>query len=142
MFVLKVQDRSVIRQPGRGLKESACTPLFFNAFNIRGALSCIHTHSQHCGASCSTCIRIALTPYTVMATLLWGKEFRSKFCIETYSNMLTKNAVSHQEMIKGVRKAGMSEALTYLDTLVIPIIENTPNEEDLMEGMAEVSVSA
>ena len=77
-----------------------------------------------------------------MATLLWGKEFRSKFCIETYSNMLTKNAVSHQEMIKGVRKAGMSEALTYLDTLVIPIIENTPNEEDLMEGMAEVSVSA
>lgn len=41
-------------------------------------------------------------------------------------------------MIKGVRKAGMSEALTYLDTLVIPIIENTPNEEDLMEGMAEV----
>lgn len=59
-----------------------------------------------------------------MATLLWGKEFR----------------ISHQEMIKGVRKGGMSDALTYLDTLVVPIIENTPNEEDLMEGMAEVSM--
>ncbi|TIB92458.1 Methylthioribulose-1-phosphate dehydratase [Wallemia mellicola] len=105
MFVLTVKDRKIIRAPGRGLKESACTPLFFNAFNIRGALSCIHTHSQNC----------------VMATLLWGKEFR----------------ISHQEMIKGVRKAGMTDALTYLDTLVLPIIENTPNEEDLMEGMAE-----
>ena len=42
-------------------------------------------------------------------------------------------------MIKGIRIAGMANALTYLDTLVIPIIENTPNEEDLMEGMAEVS---
>lgn len=42
-------------------------------------------------------------------------------------------------MIKGVRIAGTGKALTYLDTLVIPIIENTPNEEDLKDGMAEVS---
>lgn len=49
MFVLTVKDRKIIREPGRGLKESACTPLFFNAFNIRQAYSCIHTHSQHCG---------------------------------------------------------------------------------------------
>jgi methylthioribulose-1-phosphate dehydratase len=43
-------------------------------------------------------------------------------------------------MIKGVRKGGVGEALTYLDKLEIPIIENTPNEEDLKDGMAEVLI--
>ena len=60
--------------------------------------------------------------HAVMATLLWkGSEFR----------------LSHQEMIKGMRVAGTGKALSYLDTLVIPIIENTPHEEDLRESMAE-----
>lgn len=60
-----------------------------------------------------------------MATLLWpGSEFR----------------ISHQEMIKGMRVGGTGAALSYLDTLVIPIIENTPDEEDLRDGMEEVSV--
>lgn len=40
-------------------------------------------------------------------------------------------------MIKGVRIAGMRSALSYLDTLEVPIIENTPNEEDLKESMAD-----
>lgn len=61
-----------------------------------------------------------------MTTLLWpGKEFR----------------ISHQEMIKGMRVGGTGSALSYLDTLVIPIIENTPDEEDLREGMEEVCES-
>jgi len=99
-------DRVFLRRPKHDLKESACTPLFWNAFELRDAGSCIHTHSQH----------------AVMATLLWpGKEFR----------------ISHQEMIKGVRIAGTGKALSYLDTLVVPIIENTPNEEDLKDSMAE-----
>jgi len=99
-------DRIFLRRPKQDLKESACTPLFWNAFELRDAGSCIHTHSQH----------------AVMATLLWpGKEFR----------------ISHQEMIKGVRVAGTGKVLSYLDTLVIPIIENTPNEEDLKDSMAE-----
>jgi len=86
------------------LKESACTPLFWNAFELRNAGSCIHTHSQN----------------AVMATLLWpGNEFQ----------------ISHQEMIKGVRIAGTGKALSYLDTLVVPIIENTPHEEDLKDSM-------
>ena len=42
-------------------------------------------------------------------------------------------------MIKGVRIAGTGKTLSYLDTLVIPIIENTPHEEDLTESMALVS---
>jgi len=99
-------DRVFLRRPSLDLKESACTPLFWNAFDLRDAGSCIHTHSQH----------------AVMATLLWpGKEFK----------------ISHQEMIKGVRIAGTGKALSYLHTLVLPIIENTPDEEDLKDSMAE-----
>jgi methylthioribulose-1-phosphate dehydratase len=45
--------------------------------------------------------------------------------------------ISHQEMIKGVRIGGMKSTLSYLDTLEVPIIENTPNEEDLKESMAD-----
>ncbi|KDQ62728.1 hypothetical protein JAAARDRAFT_203797 [Jaapia argillacea MUCL 33604] len=100
-------DRVFLRRPSLNLKESACTPLFWNAFELRDAGSCIHTHSQH----------------AVMATLLWPSgEFK----------------ISHQEvnqMIKGVRVGGTGRALSYLDTLVVPIIENTPNEEDLKDSM-------
>lgn len=58
-----------------------------------------------------------------MATLLWpGKEWK----------------VSGLEMIKGVRWGGVNNAMSYLDELVVPIIENTPDEEDLRDTMAEV----
>ncbi|KAI0301202.1 class II aldolase/adducin N-terminal [Multifurca ochricompacta] len=98
-------DRIFLRRPSLNLKESACTPLFWNAFDLRAAGSCIHTHSQN----------------AVMVTLLTpGNIFR----------------ISHQ-MIKGVRIGGMRNALSYLDVLEVPIIENTPNEEDLKDSMAE-----
>ncbi|KAG5638736.1 Methylthioribulose-1-phosphate dehydratase [Sphagnurus paluster] len=55
-----------------------------------------------------------------MATLLWtGPVF----------------TISHQ-MIKGVRIAGTGPAMSYLDTLELPIIDNTPHEEDLKDSMA------
>ncbi|KAL4065103.1 class II aldolase/adducin N-terminal [Scleroderma yunnanense] len=98
-------DRIFLRRPKLNLKESACTPLFWNAFEQRNAGSCIHTHSQN----------------AVMATLLWPGEMFE---------------ISHQ-MIKGVRRGGNGPALSYLDTLKVPIIENTPHEEDLTDSMAE-----
>ncbi|TFY71078.1 hypothetical protein EVG20_g1939 [Dentipellis fragilis] len=98
-------DKIFLRKPTVNLKESACTPLFWNAFDLRAPGACIHTHSQN----------------AVMATLFWpGPVFK----------------ISHQ-MIKGVRIGGTGSALSYLDTLEIPIIENTPNEEDLKDSMAE-----
>ncbi|CAD6576642.1 MAG: Methylthioribulose-1-phosphate dehydratase [Cyphobasidiales sp. Tagirdzhanova-0007] len=104
IFVLLRSTRAQLRRPEKPLKQSACTPLFFNAYEQRDAGACIHTHSQH----------------AVLATLLWpGKEWR----------------ISHQEMIKGMRIAGMRTVLSYLDTLVVPIIENTPDEEDLRFDM-------
>ncbi|KAK3510171.1 hypothetical protein QTP70_026758 [Hemibagrus guttatus] len=57
----------------------------------------------------------------VMATLLFpGKEFR----------------ITHQEMIKGIRKGNSGTNFRYDETLVVPIIENTPEEKDLKERMA------
>lgn len=43
-------------------------------------------------------------------------------------------------MIKGVRIGGIGRALSYLDTLELPIIDNTPHEEDLKDSMAEAMV--
>jgi methylthioribulose-1-phosphate dehydratase len=93
----------------QGLKESACTPLFWNAFTMRNAGACIHTHSQH----------------AVLLTLLLPRTAPSF-------------RISHQEMIKGVRLGGVGKTLRFFDTLEIPIIENTADEEDLTDGMAKV----
>ena len=47
--------------------------------------------------------------------------------------------ISHQEMIKGIRIGGVGSALRFYDTLEIPVIENTADEEDLTDGMAAVN---
>ncbi|ORY29500.1 cytoplasm protein [Naematelia encephala] len=101
--------RDFLRIPTKvGLKESACTPLFWNAYTLRAAGACIHTHSQH----------------AVMLTLLLPRDARSF-------------RISHQEMIKGVRRGGTGRTLAFYDTLEVPIIENTADEEDLTSGMAQ-----
>ncbi len=40
-------DGNVVREARKPLKVSQCAPLFMNAFSMRGARACIHTHSQH-----------------------------------------------------------------------------------------------
>lgn len=73
-------------------------------------------------------------------------KYRSEACIHTHS----QNAVlatllypgktfeiTHQEMIKGIRKGNTKESLRYFDKLVVPIVENTPLEEDLTSRMAK-----
>ncbi|CDS04681.1 Putative Methylthioribulose-1-phosphatedehydratase [Lichtheimia ramosa] len=105
LFVMTLADRTLLRQP-LSLKPSACTPLFYNAYTMRDACACIHTHSQN----------------AVMATLLYpGSTFE----------------ISHQEMIKGIRRGSTKTNLRYFDKLVVPIVENTPEEEDLTDRMAE-----
>ncbi|KAI7887036.1 methylthioribulose-1-phosphate dehydratase [Lichtheimia hyalospora FSU 10163] len=105
LFVLTLADRAPLLKPP-SLKPSACTPLFYNAYTMRDAGACIHTHSQN----------------AVMATLLYpGSTFE----------------ISHQEMIKGIRRGSTKTNLRYFDKLVVPIVENTPEEEDLTDRMAE-----
>lgn len=63
LFVVNFADGRELQTPppAKQFTASQCTPLFFNAFRMRDAGACIHTHSQH----------------AVMATLLTpGKEFR------------------------------------------------------------------
>ncbi|KAJ3345982.1 hypothetical protein HDU91_007172, partial [Kappamyces sp. JEL0680] len=102
------KDKEIIKAPAPELRygPSQCTPLFFNAYDMRDAGACIHTHSQN----------------AVMASLLEkGSEF----------------VITHQEMIKGIRKGTSKENHKYYDKIVVPIIENTAEERDLKERMAE-----
>ena len=73
----------------------------------------IHTHTcADAGAVIHTHSKAA-----VLATLLYpGSEF----------------SISHQEMIKGIGRGKGKPNLRYYDNLVVPIIENTPEEKDLL----------
>ena len=55
-------NQEVVAAPssGKPLKISECTPLFYNAFKLRNAGACLHTHSQA----------------AVLVTMLFEKEFR------------------------------------------------------------------
>lgn len=108
LFVQNMQGEDIAGPPPeKKLKKSDCTPLFMNAYLMRGAGAVIHTHSKA----------------AVMATLLYpGKEFK----------------ITHQEMIKGIRKAKSCVNYRYDEELVVPIIDNLPLESDLKGPMAEI----
>lgn len=77
LFVLNETDGSVVEAPPSetNFKQSDCTPLFFNAFRLRDAGACMHTHSQS----------------AVLVTMMDPNS--KEFCI------------SHVEMIKGILNA-------------------------------------
>lgn len=107
MFVYDEDSNEKECPANTSLKASQCTPLFFNAYKMRGAGAVIHTHSQN----------------ALLVTLLYDKDFR----------------ITHQEMIKGIKRGwgDNAETMNYYDVLIVPIIENTPQEEDLKERMAQ-----
>ncbi|PVU93866.1 hypothetical protein BB559_003142 [Furculomyces boomerangus] len=105
MFVLNKSTKELIRSPQPPIKPSQCTPLFYNAFLMRNAGACVHSHSQN----------------AVLVTMMYDKEFE----------------ISNQEMIKGITRDGKGVNLSYFDTLRVPIIDNTAQERDLTEYMAE-----
>ncbi|PVU91476.1 hypothetical protein BB561_004374 [Smittium simulii] len=105
LFVMDRSSLKLLRSPNPPIKPSACTPLFFNAYNMRNSGACIHSHSQN----------------AVLATMVFDKEF----------------TISHQEMIKGIKRDGTDTYLSFFDTLVVPIIENTALEQDLTSSMAQ-----
>lgn len=80
------------------------------AFTKRNAGCCIHTHSQ----------------WAVLVTLL----------LETTNSKMFE--INNIEQIKGFGKGfNQTGNLGYHDTLRIPVIENTPFEEDLTEYLEE-----
>ncbi|XP_005578267.1 methylthioribulose-1-phosphate dehydratase isoform X3 [Macaca fascicularis] len=85
MFVCDINEKDISGPlPSKQLKKSQCTPLFMNAYTMR------------------------------------GREFK----------------ITHQEMIKGIKKCTSGGYYRYDDMLVVPIIENTPEEKDLKDRMA------
>ncbi|TVY78192.1 Methylthioribulose-1-phosphate dehydratase [Lachnellula suecica] len=103
------KQRIYMRSPP-SFKPSQCTPLFIAAFTKRNAGCCIHTHSQ----------------WAVLLTLLLETEKSTMF------------EINNIEQIKGFGKGFQKQGnLGYHDTLRIPVIENTPYEEDLTESLEE-----
>ncbi|EGW32250.1 uncharacterized protein SPAPADRAFT_61327 [Spathaspora passalidarum NRRL Y-27907] len=116
MFLVELPDEKILRTPNDIPKEltksykykpSACTPLFMSCYTMRDAGACIHTHSQH----------------AVMTTLLYENE--------------KEFTISHIEQIKALPKLQYNEQTKKVEKLVIPIIENTPHEEDLTDSLQE-----
>ncbi len=98
--------------PQKGYKQSQCTPLFFNAYTLRGAGAVIHTHSIH----------------AVLVTMMLKDD-------SGVQGKATEWRISNQEMIKGIRVGSTKQNYRYFDELCVPIIENTAEEMDLKESM-------
>ena len=92
------------------------------AFTKRGAGCCIHTHSQ----------------WAVLVTLILEAGHQSTpngpnvFAMKEIEQIkgISRGGTGSTEILEGGRKAGN---LGYFDTMKIPVIENTPHEEDLTE---------
>ncbi|ODV78644.1 Methylthioribulose-1-phosphate dehydratase [Suhomyces tanzawaensis NRRL Y-17324] len=124
MFVVDLPD-TIVRTPNECPKEltksykykpSACTPLFVSCYTLRDAGACIHTHSQN----------------AVMITILL--EHEKEFVINHVEQIKALPRLEYNESTKKVEKVGSMENY---EKLVIPIIENTPHEEDLTETLEE-----
>lgn len=121
MFVAELPSEKVLRTPNEGqynknykYKPSACTPLFMSCYQMRDAGACIHTHSQN----------------AVMCTLLW--EDKIEFEISHIEQIKALPRLKFNEETQKIEKIG---SMDYHDKLVIPIIENTPYEEDLTDDL-------
>ncbi|SCU97494.1 LANO_0E16160g1_1 [Lachancea nothofagi CBS 11611] len=110
MFVMDPNSGSYLRTP-EVYKPSACTPLFMSCYSKRSAGAVIHTHSQH----------------AVMCSLIFDREFR-------IANIEQIKAIPSGQKDPG---SGKDINLSFFDTLVIPIIDNTAHEEDLTDGLQE-----
>jgi len=105
-----LKSRTYLRSPPC-YKPSQCTPLFLAAFTKRGASCCIHTHSH----------------WAVLVTLLLEQSSSPKVF-----------EINNIEQIKGFGRGFTKTGnLGYHDTLRIPVIENTPHEEDLTEFLEQ-----
>lgn len=97
-------------------KPLACTPLFLSCYNMRDAGACIHTHSQN----------------AVMATLIW--EDKVEFSMSHIEQIKALPQLELNDKTGKVEKVG---SMQFYDTMVLPIIENTPHEEDLTDSLQE-----
>ncbi|KAI5685826.1 Class II Aldolase and Adducin Nterminal domain containing protein [Leishmania braziliensis] len=86
IFVLN-SSQDIVEEPrtDKRLKMSECTPLFFNAYRMRNAGACLHTHSVKC----------------VLISLLCDREFRISHIemLKGISNNETKKALGFRDTL-------------------------------------------
>lgn len=85
-------------------------------YNFRDAGAVIHTHSQN----------------AVLATMIW--EDKVEFQINNQEQIKAIPKLEYNAATGKVEKVG---SLQNYETLVIPIVDNTPQEEDLTETLEE-----
>jgi methylthioribulose-1-phosphate dehydratase len=87
IFIVAEDGETVLELPrcDKPLKISECTPLFFNAFHLRNAGACLHTHSQN----------------AVMVSMLFGNEFKISHVemIKGITNAVTKKALGFRDTL-------------------------------------------
>jgi len=106
IFILDLEGNILKYPENQALKLTECAPLFFSAYELRDAGAVLHSHSSN----------------VVLLTFLANKKHPNYDFIYEYH-------FSRLEMLKGIQDHG------YLDTFVLPIIENTPKECDLTESL-------
>ncbi|RCI15072.1 hypothetical protein L249_6809 [Ophiocordyceps polyrhachis-furcata BCC 54312] len=114
IYVLSLSQRTYLRSPPR-LKPSQCTPLFLAAFTRRRAGCCIHTHSQS----------------AVLVTLLLEAQGSDLFEINNIEQIKAFPSEASSSSVVPDHHQPAAPNLGFHDTLTIPVIENTPHEEDL-----------
>jgi methylthioribulose-1-phosphate dehydratase len=106
IFILDLEGNILKYPENQALKLTECAPLFFSAYELKDAGAVLHSHSSN----------------VVLLTFLANKKHSNYDFIYEYH-------FTRLEMLKGIQGHG------YLDTFVLPIIENTPKECDLTESL-------
>jgi methylthioribulose-1-phosphate dehydratase len=132
------EEPAVIPAPERGLRPSQCTPLFFNAFRIRNAGACIHTHSQNTvlvSMLWQTCYTVSHQEMIKVRRLSLPQIIHSLILLNSLAPYPTCS-MAHQGVVNDMT----GHCFQFFDTIRIPIIENTPHERDLKESMAKAMI--
>ncbi|GIX41105.1 MAG: methylthioribulose-1-phosphate dehydratase [Leptospiraceae bacterium] len=106
IFILDLEGNILKYPQNKELKLTECAPLFYSAYELRNAGAVLHSHSSN------------VVLLTFLATI---KHPEYEFISEYHFTRL--------EMLKGISGHG------YLDTFILPIIENTPRECELTETL-------
>jgi len=106
IFILDLEGNILKYPENQALKLTECAPLFFSAYELKDAGAVLHSHSSN----------------VVLLTFLANKKHSNYDFIYEYH-------FTRLEMLKGI------QGHDYLDTFVLPIIENTPKECDLTESL-------
>lgn len=137
MFVLD-EEGNVLERPSNGkLKCSECLSLFMVAFKLRQAGCCIHSHSVNANLITALYSERNLKFQQRRKQQQQQPGATNGLQQQQLDSLCKEFRVSHQEMIKGIKRGPSEENMQYNDTLIVPIIDNVLYERDLAGAMHE-----